>query len=87
VTWQEVAAASGRELTALSTSDDIWAPEEVTGLRVTSPLAWLSELQCPALAAILAEHTSTPSQCTFLFHGSWATTNLSGPEVTTVQSA
>jgi hypothetical protein len=85
VTWGKIAAASGRELTPLSTSDDIWAPEEVMGPKVTSPLAWLSERQCPALAAVLAEHTSTPSQCAFLFHGSWATSNPSGPGVTTIQ--
>lgn len=84
VTWQEIAQASGRELTPLSTSDDIWAPEEVTGLHVTSPLGWLSERQCAALAAILAGQTTTPSECTFLFHGSWSS-KPSGEGVTTIQ--
>jgi hypothetical protein len=80
VTWQEIAQATGRELTPLSTSDDIWAPD----LDLSPPSQWLSDKQCEALSAALNQHTSTPSQCTFLFHSSWAEMVPSGEGVSTI---
>jgi hypothetical protein len=71
--------ATGRDLTPLSTSDDIWAPD----LDLSPPSQWLSDNQCQALSATLNQHTSTPTQCTFLFHSSWSD-KPSGEGVTTI---
>jgi hypothetical protein len=69
VSWSEVAAISGREVTALSSFDDL-LPDHDIGVGSPSDDD-VGERLCARLAAILQGHTGTPSQCTFLFGVYW----------------
>jgi hypothetical protein len=69
VSWREVAAASGLQVTALSVFEDLLPLDDIdVGLPSGD---YLGDALCGRLAEILAIHTRFPRACTFLFGVYW----------------
>ncbi len=69
ISWQEVAAISGRTVTATSAFADLLPAHDID---VNGPYDDnVGEHLCPRIAEVLASHTATPLACTFLFGVYW----------------
>jgi hypothetical protein len=85
ISWQEVAARTGRHLNALSRFDDLIDPRTAAADDVARPLeGQLSDDLCERLVLLLANETLPSVDCVFMFASSWSSMLPRGEEFASV---